>query len=287
MKITNKHNLPEPVYNAVNNHDHKSGDYSASMLYKSPRQVHLAKRHYNEIEKDAVDMVWALFGTALHYVLEKGATKDSLTEEYMTADIHGKILSGSSDLLTVTEKGYKVSDYKTVSAWSIIYMSSMEDWTKQLNTYAYLFHKNGVDISELEIVAFMRDWQKSKAKIDRKYPQCQVKAINIPLWSLEEQREYIESRVQMFESMKDIPDDELPECTREELWQSEDKYAVMKKGGKRAVKLYDNRDAAIQHATELPTGFIQTRKGTVKRCEYCDGRQFCNQYKRLVEEKLI
>lgn len=289
MKITNNYNLPNPVYNAICRDNHKSGDYSASMLYKSPRQVIIAKRHYEEIEKDASEMIWALFGTALHKIIEQGTTENEIAEEYMATSILGKSLTGSCDLLTALEDGYKVSDYKTLSVYSIIYMSSMEDWTKQLNTYAFLFGRYGFDIKALEIVAFMRDWMASIAKFDPNYPQCQVQTIKIPIWSHEEQKKYIEDRIRLFESY-DIAhkDDQLPECTQAELWQDDTKYAIMKDGRKSAVKLHDSQESAENHLNSLDKKHSITKRiGKAKRCNYCDSRQFCNQYNKLKERGLV
>jgi len=281
MKILNKHGLPEPFYNAVKRHEHRSGDYSASMLSKPVQSVILTNRYDDIITKDCSEMVWSLFGTALHNVLEKGAGKADLTEQYLTADINGVKLSGMSDLLTQTETGYKITDYKTLSVWSIVYMSSLEDWTSQLNTYAYLFSQNGFKITELEIVAFMRDWQQSKAMYDSNYPQCQVQTITIPLWEEREQLLYISDRISLFEQHKDTPDDQLPECTKTELWQDDDVFAIMKDGRKTAVKLHATLLDAEEHLATLDDKHsIVKREGKPKRCAYCDARSVCNQYKK-------
>jgi len=127
MKITNNNKLPEPIVKAIESHEHKGADYSASMLYKSPRMVQLGNRYKDKIEKDASDMIWSLFGTALHHIVEQGTGKNELSEQYMEVDIGGKKLSGSSDLLTKNDTGYTITDYKTLSVWAIIYMGSMEE----------------------------------------------------------------------------------------------------------------------------------------------------------------
>lgn len=285
MIITNNNNLPSPVYNAVCSHEHRGGDYSASMLYKSPRQVWLGKRHDEEIEKDASDMIWALLGTSLHSILEEGTGDNDLTEEYMQTSVLERTLSGSSDLLTEVAGGYKVSDYKVISVWSIIYESSMKDWTKQLNTYAYLFSESGFEIKKLEIVAFIRDWQKSKSLVTHNYPKSQVQVINIPLWSKAQTEKYITDRIALFESYRDISDDELPECTREELWQTDDVWAIKKEGRKGAVKLHNSAESANKHLDTLDNKHsIEHRVGIAKRCDYCDGKQFCSQYKSIQGE---
>jgi hypothetical protein len=50
----------------------------------------------------------------------------------------------------------------------------------------------------------------------------------------------------------------------------------MKNGGKRAIRVYENKDDIEQ----LAEGFhIEERKGSYKRCaEYCEVAPFCQQY---------
>ena len=284
MEITNNYNLPEPVFNAIKRDDHKGADYSASMLYKSPRMVQLGKRHEKEITKDAITMVWALLGTALHGVLEKGTTQNDLTEAYMEAEVAGKILSGASDLLVqIGEDEYKISDYRMTSVFTIIYQSSIVEWQKQLNTYAYLFRKYGFNVTQIEIVTFLRDWKKREAKFKPDYPQSQILILPIKLWSLEYQHKYIESRIKLFESFNDVPDHELPPCTDHERWKDPAKYAVMKKGAKKAARVLNSESEAAEYMANKGYGdkthFIEHRPSEARKCEdYCDCNQFCNQY---------
>ena len=80
-----------------------------------------------------------------------------------------------------------------------------------------------------------------------------------------------------------VPDDELPECTDEQLWK-ENKWAVMKRGAKRAVSggVKDNEMDAVNMAADLgPDYYVEARPGKARACKYCDARQFCHQYKRL------
>ena len=70
--------------------------------------------------------------------------------------------------------------------------------------------------------------------------------------------------------------------TAADRWSTGDKYAVMKKGNKRAIKLHDSEQAAIEHCENLnfssgyKINFIEFRKGEDKRCEdYCLVKNFC------------
>jgi len=281
MTITNKYNLPESLVNACKSHVHKGGFLSASQTTKSVRQFWLSKRHAEEITEDVSDRIWAMFGTAVHHVFEKN-TDQGIAEKYLETEILGKKVSGTSDLYNAG----KITDYKTVSVWSIIYMSSLEEWTKQLNVYAYLYRKAGYEVNEIEIVALMRDWQKSKAHEDN-YPDIQIKTIPIDLWTIDEQYDYISKCVDLLICHNHTNDNDLPFCNKSELWQDDDKYAVMKHGRKSAIRLLATEEQAQEYIenNKLDNKHrIEKRVAKPKRCAYCNAALFCNQYKNITGE---
>ena len=77
MIITNKFNLPKTIVNVVKRPQYTKGKAKLSIteIMNSPRIVQLRKKHEAEIEQDVADMVWSIFGTAVHGLLEHG--KDS------------------------------------------------------------------------------------------------------------------------------------------------------------------------------------------------------------------
>ena len=101
MKITNKLGLPQPLVDAVSMRE-PSDSYSASMLMQSPRMVWLKRRHFHKVEKDVSEQIWALFGTAVHGIIEKCETADSIQEAYLSHEIDGVKVTGMAD---VYEKG--------------------------------------------------------------------------------------------------------------------------------------------------------------------------------------
>ena len=68
-------------------------------------------------------------------------------EERIFSEFCGRIISGASDLYT----NKKISDYKVTSAWTQVYGSRTEEWTGQLNIYAYLFRSIGFEVNEIEV----------------------------------------------------------------------------------------------------------------------------------------
>lgn len=276
MRLTNTQNLPAPLVAAIERHEHRGADYTASGLKRSPRQMWLAKRHADEIVKDVSGMVWAMFGTAFHAYVSKYDTDKTLSEEYLEIEVLGKKLSGTFDLYDSHEK--KLWDFKTCSVWSVIYQSSLADWTAQANVYAYLLRNHGFTVEKLSVLALMRDWQESKAS-DQGYPPTQAQEVKLECWTEKACREYIAERIALLESHRDTPDDELPHCTPIERWEKPAVYAVMKDGRKSAVKLHNNEADATEHATMLGCHVVK-RPGEWNRCaRYCDAANFCNQWK--------
>ncbi len=278
MKITNEFGLPESIARAVERHEHKSETYSVTQLLNPPRIVHLKERHDDEVVEDVVDRIWALRGTAIHSIIEKGQGSQQFAEVYMVHEFNGVKISGTFDLYDPASG--TLWDAKETSVWSIIYGSRTEAWTQQLNLYGLMLHREGYEAKHMKIIAFLRDWNKNKAKHDSTYPQHPVIVIGIDVWPRVTQQEFMEHRVALMESTKDTSDENLPFCSDGDRWKDSDKYAVMKQGNVRAKKVFDSPFEAQKHAQELgPNHNVIHRPGLPKRCmEYCPVSQFCNQF---------
>jgi hypothetical protein len=74
MKITNNHHLPEPLYQAIvaQSQAHSAGEaeISCTQLIDSPLIRWLWRTYEDEIEEDATDRLWALYGSIAHKLLE-------------------------------------------------------------------------------------------------------------------------------------------------------------------------------------------------------------------------
>ncbi len=279
MIITNKYGLPQTLVDAIIFSDkaHQQGDYSASQLSKGAKQLWLTKRHDDEITIDASDRLWALFGTAIHYVLDKGDDKNVLKEEYLETKILNKSLTGKPDHFD----GKILTDWKFTSVWSVVYESSYKDYEKQLNTYAFMYGLVGFEVEKIQACLMLKDWSKRKMQEDRNgtYPPCQFKLVDkLKLWPATKQREYIEGRITEFEAFKDAPDNLIPECNDEERWKKEDKWAIMKGKNKRATKVCDTEEQAEKFLETNEGDYaIVPRPGLDNKCiDYCDCNKFCH-----------
>ena len=137
MGITNKLGLPQPFVEAVSKeYQYKEKQYSVTSLLKGTCQTILERRHSSEIEQDVSDMVWLIFGTAVHSILEKAQESETqLKENWLCIDVGEFKLSGIFDLYD--EKTKTVTDYKTASVWKVIY-NDWEDYRKQTLIYAWM-----------------------------------------------------------------------------------------------------------------------------------------------------
>jgi len=291
MILTNKHNLPQTFVNVLRRPTYSKGkaNISVTELISSPRIVQLRKMHAEEIEQDVSDMVWSIFGTAIHGVLEHGRDKNHLVEERLHTEVDGWSISGAIDLQIVNEDGtITVNDYKTVGAWSV--MNEKIDWELQLNIYAWLVRKvKEANVSGLEIVAIIRDWSRRDAAIKASYPDAPVKVIPIRLWSYEEQQDFVEGRVSMHSNaLFDMETgDELPHCTPSEMWEKQTTYAVKKIGGVKARNVFNTDEEARAKLAEYGKEYeIEVRPGERTRCEsFCSVSKWCNQHQEYLKTK--
>ena len=285
MKLTNKYNLPETIINVIKRPTYTKGkaNFSVTELLTSPQIVQLKRKHWNELEEDASDMVWSLFGTAIHGVLEHGKGDNHIVEERIHLEIDGTHVSGAIDLQEVEEDGIVLSDYKTTSAWVVQNMK--QDWHDQLNIYAYLVEKaKKVPVKKLQIVAIVRDWARRDAEKEG-YPQAPIVVINIPLWPFEQREQFLKDRISKhMAAVLDLEIDELSPCTPEDMWEKESSYAVKKEGGVRAKSVHKTREEAEAALTK--GYFLEVREGERTRCaSFCQVADHCNQYQTFLKEK--
>lgn len=288
MKYTNKYNFPDYVreWLEFDDYDHDPDTISATTLMKPARSYALGKQHEDELEIDISDLIASRYGTAIHASIEQVKLTDCVQEQRLKTTILDKTITGKFDILREIEPGkFKLIDMKSTSVWNYIYDKKNEDYITQLSIYRYLGHQNDINIiDEAEILMVFTDWSSSKAKKDPEYPETRLKIKPLKLWSLEETKKYIEERVAELETTRMMEEKDMPECTSEELWSTPDSWAIMKDGRKTAVKVHETEIEAKAHLKDLDDKHtIEYRPGKAKRCKYCAARNFCSQYKRMIE----
>ena len=290
MKLTNKYNIPQTFMNVLDRPTYSKGKahLSVTQLLNSPKIVALTKKFEDEIEQDASDMVWSIFGSAVHNILEHGKDANHIVEQRIHKEYEGWHISGAIDLQVVNPEGIDVKDYKTTSAWAV--MNEKIDWEVQLNIYAGLVEDvKEVPVTSVGIVAIIRDWNRRDAASREGYPEAPVKEIPIRLWTKEERYEFISSRIAAHSACEFAieTDSDLPDCTPEEMWEKSTVWAVRKIGNKRAHSLYETEELAVSALAELGDKYeMEVRKGERTRCiNFCPVNTWCTQYKTYLKEQ--
>ena len=283
--ITNTLNLPQPFVDAAtSNHQYRPRRYSVTEVLGGPCMAVLKRRHDHEVTEDVSDRVWAILGTAVHKVLESAQSGPKQHQEHhmcVPVDVGGKTyqLSGICDIYD--EESGTVTDWKVTSAWKAV-VGDFDDWRTQTLLYCWMLRKMGRRADRGQIVAILRDHNKRKAAMEPDYPQHHVMELS---WDFTDE-DMIDAEVMVrrwfygVEEAEQAPDDELWPCTEEKRWHKPDTWAVMKDGRKRAVRVFEDEEEAVELLNALKEKdkghHIEFREGEDTRCmSYCSVAQWC------------
>ena len=319
FKYTNKDNvsLPLAVWLMHDDYDYDKRDnvISATALLKPTRALVLIDEHKGSDKTvDIMSLVSARMGSAIHAVAEQAWTNreniskalqalqvsnldDKLVinpdvvkegdipiyvEQRHEKEINDYIISGKYDLIVDST----VSDYKSTSVWSYIFDSNALKYTQQASIYKWLAPDRITD-NAVHIQYIFTDWSAAQAMRDSSYPQTRVLTKEYPIWSVEQTEHFIKEKLDLLKQYKGKPQEELPQCTKEELWESETTYKYYKNPTKmaRSTKNFDNMDEAnIRLANDGGVGTVVTVPGEVKACRYCEVSDICKQAQNLIQQ---
>lgn len=284
MKTTNKMNMPAAFVNYVSNVRHNAeGTLSATTLLQGDKQIVLYDRHFEELEQDAADLVWATFGTAFHSVMER-QEDDAFKEEAFEVQVDDWKVTGRVDRYDMEHE--ILEDWKTASVWKVIY-GEFKDWKAQGLTYAWLMKQNGLEVKRCRFVALLKDHSKKDAKNKEGYPQkpVYIYEFDVTEADLEATEARIRAKIKSVTESYKLQDDEIAPCSEEERWATATKYAVMKDGRKTALKVCDSMLEAELYIKQVGGTRVEVRPGESKKCaEYCPCAEFCNFYHEYVEK---
>lgn len=291
MKITNKLGLPEPFVKAVSErtYDNEGAWRSVTELVNPPKIAFLKRKHEEELEIDASELVYTIQGDTAHAILERAAKslreKGWMAEMRLHDEVEGKKISGAFDLYNPRKK--ELIDFKVSTSWKAK-GDAPEEWVAQTNLLAHLIRKRMITresepykVESIKVLLIMRDHSKLEAKRDENYPQVPVKYIDIPLWDDNKCREYLKNRV----SIHLNAEKEEVFCNPEERWAKPTIWAIKKVGGAKAIRdgLFADPLKADEALAKLGKGyFIEFRPGENTRCEnYCNVSKWCVQFQKL------
>lgn len=278
--LSNKLGLPQPFVDAARNKRVVvPNEYSCTTILKGTCEIILSRRHYAEIDEDVVDRVWAIFGTAVHSILERGTeTPSQLKENAISVDVGKYKLTGIFDLYD--DCTGTVVDYKT--AGTIKYQKQdFEDYRRQTLIYCWMLRQIGFDAHRAEIVMILRDWVKTKAKFDADYPDCQVQKVTFEFTDndFESIEHFIKEKFSVIDFASKLPDEQLIPCDKTERWHKDDSWAVVKDGNKKAYRVFYSEEEADELAMAMSAKgkyHVEFRPGEDTKCEhYCAVRKWC------------
>jgi hypothetical protein len=293
MRLTNHHGIPDVFLNYAEREKYDAGvcDFTPSSLCEPAMITHLSKVYKDKLTEDAADGIMALLGTAMHSILEKGANETDIIEYRMYAEFEGHTISGCVDrmFMPVGFGPWMIQDYKSTSASTVMHNpEGKPEWVAQQSVYAWLADKNEMEVEGAEVVLMIRDWNKSQSKYQRSkgYPPAAIAVIPLELWSHEETEAYMRLRIAALTAKVPEP------CTREERWQGDPKYAVLKyvRGGslsKRASRVLDSSYDAEEYMLDNGIhGEVEVRPGKANRCgDWCPVSGWCEQYQSEIKEE--
>jgi len=297
-------------------HDSRNNVISATSIIKPLRQLILTRQH-KELDKtvDIMDLVNSRMGTAIHDGCEVAWTDkenvcnalkvlganqsviDSIVinptevtkgqipvyvEQRHEKEVGDYIISGKYDLIL----DGTLNDYKSTSVWTYIYDSNASNYTLQGSIYRWLAPDH-ITSDYININYIFTDWSATKAKQDSNYPQKRVITKKYPLMSVEETEEYLKEKLMKLDMFLPFKQEDIPECTDEDLWASETVYKYYKnpKNLSRSTKNFSSAtEAAIRQADDGNVGIVIEVPGEVKACRYCKAVAICNQAEKLINE---
>ncbi len=308
--------LSVAVFLAVDHYDKQAAGLSVTTLMKPIRQVVLGKRvSANDALTDVDALIASRLGTAIHDGIEKAwvshhakalaslgypaaviervlvnptkeqlaATPDAIPvylEVRSRKEVGGIVVSGKFDFVA---EG-RLSDFKTTSTYSITSGNKDADYILQGSLYRWL-NPDIVTDDTMTIEFIFTDWSKLRAMQDPTYPQKKVMSKTYRLMSLAETQAWAEARVKQLLACMQLPEEQLPECTPDELWRSEPVFKYYKNPAKRtrSTKNFDTQVAAnTQLVADGSVGIVVAVPGLVKACGYCPAFTECKQKDRLI-----
>lgn len=322
MNVTNHYgiNLLIAVWLLNDNYDYDPTPktISASALVKPLKKYIMGKRANRDTQTvDVSDLIASALGSAIHDSVEavwlnEAKRKDALTKLGIPEQVQNAILiNPTPEELEARPDGIplyfeqrsvrefngwritgkfdqiadgRVQDTKSTGVFSYMKGTKDKDYRDQLSIYKWLNpDKVDDDIGQINFV--FTDWQGFRANQDPNYPEKRLISKTFALLSDQQVEALITKRLEDLERYWDAPEEEIPECTREDLWQDDPVYKFYADpskvaAGGRATKNFSDKDEAHRYMIEKGKGIVVPIESAPKACGYCDGFEGCKQKDR-------
>ena len=313
MKIINDLNMPDHAFKAICQRSRTEPpklDYiGVSTLMNAPLPRYLFARYWHQLEQKASESMNAMQGQMGHLLFDKVET-ETLTELHLKVEFEGQTIYGIADYYDPKLKVLGDAKFKQVNAVTATNIRGSKDLETQLNIYCWMARKMGYDVQHLQGDIYINGWTVYKAYGDSAYPKAPYIKLSIPIWEEAFTANYVSERLKVHDmaairilkelgptNMEGIDDAELPVlsefmmqipvCTDEERFMQPTKWAVMRDGQKKAVKLFENMNDAYSfiglQKDALKLSVTERKGGYMKCLHYCQVRGVCphNQIKEV------
>lgn len=189
--------------------------------------------------------------------------------------VDGKKISGKFDF---SAEG-RIEDFKSTSTFTYTNQSKVDDFKMQGSIYRWL---NPKIITEdyVSIQYMFTDWMPGKAKADPNYPQSPALEQKIPILTVEETEQFVRNKIAAIQRYQELPQEELPRCNSDELWQKPPVYKYYRDPNKmtRSTKNFDTAAEAYGRlAKDGHKGIVAEKPGEVVACRFCPAAAICTQ----------
>ena len=274
--FTNIHNIDDAVVQALTKDSYvRVGDISATGLVAPAQATYLMRKHHDELVFDISEKVYKWIGTVIHAEIAKVPLPEGgIKEQRFVTGVDDWEVSGQIDRWV----DGTLTDYKTTSAFQYSKATKGEkpEWEKQLNIYAAILRRNGYAVDRCQIVVIIRDHSMGRSEQDG-YPVAAVQTIEMRCWPPEDADAYLVERVRAHQF---AVNGDFDDCTPEERWAKPDLWAVKKRGGAKALRVFDDDQTAREFAASAAGLEVEFRPGGSARCQvWCKAFPFCEQAK--------
>lgn len=323
-RLTNAENLPLSIAVWLAGDDYDAHPdpraISVTSLIKPVKQVILTKRVATTQGQsaDVVSLVNSRMGTAFHNSIETtwlNSHKECLeslgypkkviervrinpdpatvTEDdipiYMELrrdkQIDGFIITGKFDFVG----DGRLEDFKSTGVYTWIKKTNDEKYQLQGSLYRWL-NQDIITRDSMAIQFIFTDWSKLNSLREKNYPPKRIMEYPIPLMPISETEAYIKRKLAELKKYWDKPEEDMPPCSREDLWQDDPIWKYYKGGVQtnRSTKNFDSLVEANQRRIDDGgTGLVVEVPGKAKACNYCNAAPMCKQRQELIAVGLL
>ena len=314
--------LPIAVFLATDHYDHNNtpNTISATALLKPLRQLILSQRvPLSESVVDVSSQFASRIGTAIHDGIEKAwqenyqtamislgypekvinrirlnPTSEQLAQNKQiipvyfeqrvsrTIEVDGVDFTITGKFDFIADGGVK--DFKSMTTYKYTKNLGTDKFIKQGSIYRWL-EPNLITRDVFEIIYIFLDWKAHEAyKPD--YPKHNIVSETYALKSQQETDKMVRDKLSQIIHYRDLPESDLPLCSKEDLWQDDPVWKYYKDrnktSGKSTKNFTNSAEAYARLSKDGNTGLVKEVPSQAKACKYCPAFPICTQKDDLI-----